>query len=469
MLNKLKILLALAFLFFTQQGFLWGQTINPNQNKQSSNLILQEAIDSIEVKIKSEEKLKPFIVILLNSGTQEQIVTELKKILLEAKLPLNRTYAGYLLFRKVWENKKDKRIAPIFKEALNDSLMEIRLQMLWYLHRMGEKIPMDLVEKIARGEGKDRWAVTVLPQLKGAKPKSREELIEEARDNIQISAIKLLYEIKGKDVAEILWDMLQKMPYSKAWDYASKLYKEVGPPPKKVEIKDFGPGPWTPEQIREYERERVEGYRKMYAVDLLGHLKWLEQNYKNKHIIERVFRDLEDARDLRAIPLLIKVLKYNPRGINRANAAQSIKLIEKYNHDKSAISALVEALNDTITDVKEKVADALVALGDTTYSLKVLEKLAKGEDKEHWTVDWAGYMGLENMTEKEIKEEKKRFRDNLQVNAVDLLGKIGTKRAVNILKEVKESNSEEWVRKHAKDVLEKVMERNGKRQRGEKK
>jgi len=97
-----------------------------------------------------------------------------------------------------------------------------------------------------------------------------------------------------------------------------------------------------------------------------------------------------------------------------------------------------------------------VALGDTSHCLKVLERIAKGEGKENWTVDWAGYMGLEYSTEEEIRKQKKKFRDHLQIKAMDLLGEMGTKEALRVLEEVAESNPEEWVRRHARDVLEKV-------------
>ena len=80
-------------------------------------------------------------------------------------------------------------------------------------------------------------------------------------------------------------------------------------PPKEVKLKDFGPVPRTPEQIREYERQRVEWNKEVYKVDLLKWRKWLK--YKCERSLELVFRTFQDARDLRAIPLLIKVLKYN--------------------------------------------------------------------------------------------------------------------------------------------------------------
>jgi len=526
--QKILVIITFIFLIVGLRESLWGRPESAGKTKPSVNLTLEQAIDSIEAKLSSNERLKPYIVVLLNSGTQDQILAVLEKILLQAKLPFNRSYAAFHLFM-LWRNTHDNRIPMILKKALNDSLMDIRIDILWKLHQMGEEIPLDLVEKLARGAEKESWAVSVPSLSPMAKPKSKEELIEEAkdsvqiqalkllyeikgkdiapmlwemlqkmpysktRDNVQIQALKLLYKIKGKDIAPMLWEMLQKMPYSKAWGYAAeifseiapreingkeiapilwkmlektpygkkwgvlaRIYRKIAPPPEEVKIVDYGPGPWTPEQIKEYERQLVEFNRKRYALELLGHLKWLEQNYKNEHIIESVFRDLTDARDLRAIPLLIKVLKYNPRGINRANAAQAIKWIETYNNDKSAVPALIEALDDSITDVQLRVADALVALGDTSHCLKVLKRIAKGEGKENWTVDWAGYMGLEYSTEEEIREQKKKFRDHLQIKAMDLLGEMGTKEALRVLEEVAESNPEEWVRRHARDVLEKV-------------
>jgi len=47
--------------------------------------------------------------------------------------------------------------------------------------------------------------------------------------------------------------------------------------------------------------------------------------------------------------------------------------------------------------------------------------------KKNWSVDWAGYMGLENMTEEEIREQKKKFKDHLQTKAIDLLEEMGKK------------------------------------------
>jgi len=36
-------------------------------------------------------------------------------------------------------------------------------------------------------------------------------------------------------------------------------------------------------------------------------------------------------------------------------------------------------------------------------------------------------MGLENMTEEEIREQKKKFKDHLQTKAIDLLEEMGKK------------------------------------------
>ena len=432
-------------------GVVGGKTAHT----EYPSISLEEAVDSIHAKLNTNEKLKPYVIIVLNHGTQDQVLAILEEILLHAKLPLNRKYASFQLF-EIWRKTHNKKVPLILIRALKDSSMDLRMNILWQLHRMGEKVPLEMIEKIASGEGKEHWTVSIPPLPPRTKPKPEGELIREARDNVQMNAIRLLYEIKGKEIAGFLWELLKEMPLGRVWDYTAQIYKKVAPP-KKVRLKDFGPGPWTPEQIRKYERQRVEWNREVYKVDLLKWRKWLEKNYKCERSLELVFRTFQDARDLRAIPLLIKVLKYNPRGINRAEAAQVIKWIEKYNHGKSAFPALIEALNDTVTDVQEKVADALVALGDTIYSLKVLEKLAEGKGKKQWTADWAGYMGLENMNEREIEREKKRFRDNLQFEAINLLGKIVTEKSIKILTYVKIYSSEEWVRKHAESVLEKVM------------
>ncbi|RLF96218.1 hypothetical protein DRN58_09920 [Thermococci archaeon] len=331
-----------------------------------------------------------------------------------------------------------------------------------------------------------------------AKPKSKEELIEEAkdsvqiqalkllyeikgkdiapmlwemlqkmpysktRDNVQIQALKLLYKIKGKDIAPMLWEMLQKMPYSKAWEYAAeifseiapreingkeiaptlwkmleempygkkwgvlaRIYRKIAPPPEEVKIVDYGPGPWTPEQIKEYERQLVEANRKRYALELLGHLKWLEQNYKNEHIIESVFRDLTDARDLRAIPLLIKVLKYNPNWRNRVYAARTIGLIETYNNDSSAIPDLIKALNDSNVPVRIAVSEVLIKLGKADITVPVLFSI---------------------------------FKETSDDRALNLLKEIGNKKVIEGLKECLNS-PDKAIREKAEKALREIEEK----------
>ncbi|OYD13818.1 hypothetical protein CH333_09785 [candidate division WOR-3 bacterium JGI_Cruoil_03_44_89] len=213
-------------------------------------------------------------------------------------------------------------------------------------------------------------------------------------------------------------------------------------------------------RMEKVKKEMVEEYRKMYLPKVPEHIKFLEQNYKNSRSLELCLLDLERALDLRALPVLIKVLSYNPRGINRAGAASTMGIIEKYNEDDGAVSALVEALDDTITDVQFNAAKALVVLGDTSHPIVVLTKLAKGKDKENWTVDWAGYMGLENATEEEIEEQKKRFKDGLQYEAIELLGELSTAEAVSVLTDIVMYGEDEEVKGRAREALNKLTPKN---------
>lgn len=209
-------------------------------------------------------------------------------------------------------------------------------------------------------------------------------------------------------------------------------------------------------RIEKVEKEMIEEFRKTYLPLVPEHIKFLEQNYRSTHILESYILDLERALDLRALPVLTQILLYNPRGINRACVASTIGVIEKYNKNDEAIPALVEALDDTITDVQFNVAKALVSLGDTLHPISVLTNLALGIDKERWSVDWAGYMGLENLTEEELEQEKKRFKNRLQYKAIELLGKLATKDAIIILEVIEKYYREQTVRRYAKEILEKV-------------
>jgi hypothetical protein len=213
----------------------------------------------------------------------------------------------------------------------------------------------------------------------------------------------------------------------------------------------------TETEMEKIQLEMIEEYRRIYLPFVPRKIEILEKNYKSTRLLEFIILDLVKARDLQALPVLIEVLSFNPRGINRARAADAIGIIEEYNGDDIAIPDLVQALDDTITDVQFRAAKALVNLGDTLNPVRILAKLARGEDKENWTVDWTGYMGLENMTEKEIEREKKKFKNRLQSKAIGLLGELSTKEAIAVLKELSACAEEETIKKHAQEALEKDL------------
>jgi len=210
-------------------------------------------------------------------------------------------------------------------------------------------------------------------------------------------------------------------------------------------------------RIKQLEREMIEEYRRMYLHLSPQRIKFLEQNYKSTKILGYVILDLEVVRDLQALPVLIKILLSNSRGINRARAAGAIGNIEEYNADDMAVPVLIQALDDTITDVQFNAAKALVSIGDTINPIMILTKLARGENKENWTVDWAGYMGLENMTKELIEKEKKEFKDMLQSKAIGLLGELSTKEAIAVLKDLSAHAEEGQIRKRAQETLKRAL------------
>jgi HEAT repeat protein len=205
-------------------------------------------------------------------------------------------------------------------------------------------------------------------------------------------------------------------------------------------------------------KEMIEEYIAMHLPLLQSKIAFLEKNYKDKRDLGLAIFDLARIRDLQALPVMIEILKNNPRGINRASAANGIRIIEEYNEDRMAIPALVQALDDTITDVQFNAAEALVSLGDTLKTIVLLTNLARGENKEDWTADWGGYMGLENATEEEIEKEKNKFKDMLQFKAIGVLGKLTTKEAVAVLEDLSINGKQEKVRKLSREILRKALD-----------
>ena len=184
------------------------------------------------------------------------------------------------------------------------------------------------------------------------------------------------------------------------------------------------------------EQEFIQKEIEFLSSDLPRIRKHLEQNYETTGQLAILLIRLAQARDLQSVGVLTKVLLNNPRAINRAESAEAIGYIETYHKDRSAMPALIQALDDSITDVQFNAARALVDMGDTSYCIEILAMLARGENKEEWTADWDGYMGLEAMPEEMIIEQKAQFRDGIQRQSTQLLQKLATAEALAILSDL---------------------------------
>jgi len=127
--------------------------------------------------------------------------------------------------------------------------------------------------------------------------------------------------------------------------------------------------------------------------------------------------------------------------------------------------ALVQALDDSITDVQLNAAKALASMGDTLHCVKVLARLVRGENKEQWTADWDGYMGLDSMSEDMIVRQKAQFRDGLQSKAIRLLRHLSTEEALSVLRSVGINTEEDRIDRYHRTAPIEVHEPAGKKWR----
>jgi HEAT repeat protein len=93
--------------------------------------------------------------------------------------------------------------------------------------------------------------------------------------------------------------------------------------------------------------------------------------------------ELARVKEKRAVPLLAQILKDYPVGMARADAADALAEIG----DRSAIPALLSALEGNDIRVKTKVAIALVKFGETEAALPILIKIANKDYAAHWDID----------------------------------------------------------------------------------
>jgi hypothetical protein len=93
--------------------------------------------------------------------------------------------------------------------------------------------------------------------------------------------------------------------------------------------------------------------------------------------------DLGYARDSRAVPVLVQVLKGYPLVIARAKAAEALGRIG----DKSAIPDLENALTDKDYQVRLAAATALVDLREFEAAFPTLAEIALGKNAGNWELD----------------------------------------------------------------------------------
>lgn len=393
----------------------------------------------------------------LGRSREIKAIPVLSKVLLFNPRSSYRRLAARAI-RRIELYHEDQSAVPILKEASQTPDVGVQLAVLEVLIDLGEKesttpILFSIFKKEADFFKMSREASIDYVDRADLPYSEQVNLAKGLFEHCQSLALKMLIEIGNEKVVEGLEQCLNAQD---EW-IREKAQNALEKMAKQARVDTTNSLPMTEAEMQKVHQEMIEEYRRRCLPLLPKRIEFLEQNYKNTRDLGLAILDLARIRDLKALPVMIKILTYNPRGINRADAADGIRIIEEYNGDDSANPALVQALDDTITDVQFNAAKALVSLGDTLNPIMVLTRLARGENKENWTVDWAGYMGLENATEEEIEEEKKKFKDRLQSKAIGLLGELSTKEAIAVLKDLSAHADEGQIRKRAQETLKRAL------------
>lgn len=110
-------------------------------------------------------------------------------------------------------------------------------------------------------------------------------------------------------------------------------------------------------------------------------------------------------------------------------------------NNKAVVEDLHQTLNDNVPDVRWNGAIALAQLGSDSGErvlIKVLEDASKGKFRDKEDMD-------------------PRLRRNLLINAIQALGRLNSRKAVPILKTLKESDRDSKIRKNALKALNKIQ------------
>lgn len=207
-----------------------------------------------------------------------------------------------------------------------------------------------------------------------------------------------------------------------------------------------------------FQRE-IQIERQTYKLNVESNVKFLEENFNKPFRSDYRIEELGRALDLRGLPVLSKVVLYNPRSYNRVIAIEEIAWISRYNKVTSAFSVLREALKDNSEEVQLEAACKLIRLGQEDSSMvPILFKIAKGEGEENWLIDYA-QIGLDHMSDEKAEAAKLDFRKGLRRGAIMALGylsvKKGNKECSKLIEELRQMPE---IRKKFMRTLEQIRQ-----------
>ncbi len=207
------------------------------------------------------------------------------------------------------------------------------------------------------------------------------------------------------------------------------------------------------EEQQKYVVQEMEAEAKKEAPNNLTLLQKILEKGKFHPADSQIIIRLSGAKEKKAVPMLLEILKGNYITGIRISAAEALGNIG----DISAHDELKNVLGDNDIQIKLEAAIALFKLGYSKEAFPVLEMVAKRQNADHWNLDVSDHIDYSNYseTEKEIKRPAliEDFKNkSLPSKAIRYLGEIGSEQALNVV-ESAINDPNEFVRLSAGSVL----------------
>ncbi|MBN1594909.1 HEAT repeat domain-containing protein [candidate division FCPU426 bacterium] len=207
------------------------------------------------------------------------------------------------------------------------------------------------------------------------------------------------------------------------------------------------------EEQQKYAVQELEAKAKKEAPNNLALLQKKLEKGKFHPADSQIIIGLSGAKEKKAVPVLLEILKGNYIIGIRKSAAEALGNIG----DVAAHDELKKVLGDSDIQIKLEAAVALLKLGYSQEAFPVLEMVAKRQNTNHWNIDVSDQIDYSNYSETETEIKRRELiedykNSSLPSKAIRYLGEIGSKQALNVIESAL-NDPDKFVRLGAGSVL----------------